>query len=268
MAIDRPPPLSKPLRLRGGKSEPILDAQTAQRLVALNQEFYQTFALPFSATRQRLQPGVRRLLEDIPPTARVLDLGCGNGELWRALAERGHTGRYLGLDFSPGLLAQAAPAQPSATLAPEFQAVDLTHKGWAKTLPMGGFERITLFAVLHHLPGRELRLGVLRPARRRLAPGGRLYISNWQFLNSPRLRQRIQPWSAAGFDENQVDLTDYLLDWRSSGQGLRYVHHFSPEELEELAAASGFRVVYRYYSDGAEGNLGLYQVWEPQGYTV
>lgn len=242
-----------------------MDVQTAQRLTALNREFYQTFARAFSATRQRLQPGVRRLLDDIQPTARVLDLGCGNGELGQALLARGHTGGSLGLDFSPGLL-QAASAEAAPAL--EFRPADLTQPGWEAGLPAAGFERITLFAVLHHLPGRALRLGLLRPACRLLAPGGRLYLSNWQFLNSPRLRQRIQPWSPAGFDERLLDPGDYLLDWRSQGQGLRYVHHFSPAELEELAAAAGFRIVNMYYSDGAEGNLGLYQVWEPQGYTV
>ncbi len=67
--------------------------------------------------------------------------------------------------------------------------------------------------------------------------------SNWQFLNSPRLRKRIQPWTRAGLTADQVDPGDYLLDWRRGGEGLRYVHHFSPEELAELAAETGFRVI-------------------------
>ena len=62
-----------------------MDSDTIQRLLALNYQFYQTFAAPFSATRQRLQPGVLRLLPAIPETARLLDLGCGNGELARQL---------------------------------------------------------------------------------------------------------------------------------------------------------------------------------------
>jgi len=54
-----------------------------------------------------------------------------------------------------------------------------------------------------------------------------------------------------------------LLDWRSGGKGLRYVHHFNEKELGELAKACGFRIMDIYYSDGERGNLGLYQVWKP-----
>jgi hypothetical protein len=53
-----------------------------------------------------------------------------------------------------------------------------------------------------------------------------------------------------------------LLDWRSGGTGLRYVHHFSEGELITLAESSGFAVVETFYSDGKEGNLAIYQVWE------
>ena len=42
-----------------------MDAETTQRLIALNHQFYQTFAAHFSATRQRLQPGVLRMLPSI-----------------------------------------------------------------------------------------------------------------------------------------------------------------------------------------------------------
>jgi hypothetical protein len=30
-----------------------------------------------------------------------------------------------------------------------------------------------------------------------------------------------------GLSANDVDPGDYLLDWRSGGEGLRYIHHFS-----------------------------------------
>jgi len=250
-----------------------LHAEIVTQLLAINQEFYQTFAAPFSATRQRLQPGVQRLLADIPQHVRLLDVGCGNGELWRALVQRGHTGQYLGVDLSPGLLEAARNEPPSMDTSDNtragkipliqatFQAADLSQAGWADGLAAAGFDRITAFAVLHHLPGWEIRLGILQTVRRLLADGGKFFLSNWQFLNSPRLRQRIQPWSQVRLDDSQVEPGDYLLDWRQGGQGLRYAHHFDPAELEALAGAAGFRVVETFLSDGAEGDLGLYQVW-------
>jgi (p)ppGpp synthase/HD superfamily hydrolase len=106
-----------------------------------------------------------------------------------------------------------------------------------------------------------LRLGLLKVVRRLLSADGSFIHSNWQFLNSEKLRARVQPWEAASLSESDVDAGDYLLDWRSGGKGLRYVHHFDENELDKLARASGFRVADTFYSDGDLGNLGLYQIW-------
>jgi len=94
-----------------------------------------------------------------------------------------------------------------------------------------------------------------------LKPGGRFIHSNWQFLNSDRLRRRIQPWDTVGLDPAALEPGDYLLDWRQGGHGLRYVHHFEPDELTALAHRAGFEPIDGFYSDGEGGNLGLYQVW-------
>jgi hypothetical protein len=121
---------------------------------------------------------------------------------------------------------------------------------------------VTAFAVLHHIPSTEIRLNILRTVRDLLADDGQFILSNWQFLNSEKLRARIQDWSLAGLNEQDVDPGDYLLDWRSGGEGLRYVHHFSETELSALASSTGFLVRDVFYSDGEGGNLGLYQIWE------
>jgi len=63
-------------------------------------------------------------------------------------------------------------------------------------------------------------------------------------------------------NDDDVDVGDYLLDWRQGGQGFRYVHHFSEAELQTLANETGFSVWHSFYSDGQGGKLGLYQVWE------
>jgi hypothetical protein len=72
----------------------------------------------------------------------------------------------------------------------------------------------------------------------------------------------VHPWNTIGLSESDVDPGDYLLDWRQGGQGVRYVHHFSQAELEELAEAAGYEVIESYLSDGENGRLGLYQVWQ------
>ena len=235
-----------------------MHSDVAQKLIKLNHQFYQTFAEAFSATRQRLQPGVQRIFEGIPPSANLLDLGCGNGELARELERRGHQGSYLGLDFSESLLVEARRETPAIA---SFQQADLTAPDLDEHLSTASFDIILAFAVLHHIPGRELRLQLLQRVSRLLVPKGRFIHSNWQPLNSARLKARLQPWEAIELTESDVDPSDYLLDWRREGRGLRYVHQFNSLELEGLAQETGFMVIDTFSSDGLGGNLGLYGEW-------
>ncbi len=239
-----------------------MDSATAARLIQLNKNFYTRFGDSFSATRHRIQPGVRRALDMLKGDESILDLGCGNGELARELAKRGHRGTYLGADFSLPLLREAE-FQPEAFSA-KFVEVDLTKLSIIsdRLSVAGGWSLITCFAVLHHIPSTELRLNILRTVRQLLKPDGLFIHSNWQFLNSEKLKGRIKAWEGVSILPSEVDAGDYLLDWRSGGAGIRYVHHFSESELDELADAAGFRVVESFSSDGETGNLGLYQVWK------
>ena len=237
-----------------------MDLSTAEHLLELNRRFYADFGPQFSATRLRIQPGVRKILTQLEGTERILDLGCGNGELARALTQSGFHGTYTGLDFSPPLLRDANLQH--GDFPAHFQAADLTTPDWDGFLGSSRFSLVTAFAVLHHIPSVELRRAILQKVHRLLEPAGRFIHSNWQFLNSETLRQRIQPWEQAGISSADVDTDDHLLDWRGGGSGLRYVHHFSPQELSQLAQETGFQVKDTFFSDGEGGKLGLYQVWE------
>ena len=192
----------------------------------------------------------------------ILDLGCGNGELARELAQRGHKGSYLGVDFSLPLLREAESQEDE--FSAKFMEVDLTRlSAFSKQLSASGsWSVVTAFAVLHHIPSQEMRLDLLQTVHQLLQPEGLFIHSNWQFLNSEKLKARIQPWEAAAVSGSDVDAGDYLLDWRSGGTGLRYVHHFNEGELKELAEATGFNFIDIFYSDGETGNLGLYELWK------
>ena len=234
---------------------------TAARLIEINRDFYTRFGDSFSATRHRIQPGVRRVLEMLNGDESILDLGCGNGELARELAKRGHRGSYLGVDFSLPLLRDAESIPKSFPV--KFIQADLTQLSKEQWIADSGkWGAVTAFAVLHHIPSDEIRLNILRAVRELLADHGKFFLSNWQFLNSEKLKARIKPWEDAAVQQPDVDAGDYLLDWRSGGEGLRYVHHFSESELSALAGMSGFVGRDTFYSDGEGGNLGLYQIWE------
>jgi tRNA (uracil-5-)-methyltransferase TRM9 len=260
-----------------------MNSSTAARLLQINRDFYDQFGASFSATRHRIQPGVRQVLETLKGDESILDLGCGNGELARTLAKRGHRGSYLGVDFSLPLL-HDAEVQP-VSFSAKFLQADLTsdwdyviarritsptqqsplHEDSASPPPVApkdSFDLVFMFAVLHHIPGYELRLNMLKKVRALLGPDGRFIHSNWQFLNSEKLKIKIQPWEAVSISESEVDAGDSLLDWRSAGKGLRYVHQFSEDELSGLAMAAGFEIVKMFHSDGESGDLDLYHVWK------
>ncbi len=234
-----------------------MNSAAAQRLLELNHEFYNHFGESFSATRQRLQPGVKRILETILDDVSVLDLGCGNGNFLRELSVRGHKAALLGVDFSLPLLRDAESA-PGV----EFREVNLAQLSqWS--VDSGQWSVITMFATLHHIPSTEIRLDILKTVRKLLNKDGKFILSNWQFLNSEKLKSRIQPWDKVGINEYDLDAGDYLLDWRSGGEGLRYAHHFTADELLGLAGQAEMRVIDSFLSDGDGGNLGLYQTWSP-----
>lgn len=88
------------------------------------------------------------------------DLGCGPGHVAAYLADRG--ARVLGVDLSPGMLAQAPPGLPVA-------AGDLL----ALPLADGALAAAVAFYSLIHLPAGS-EVAALRELRRVLAPGGTL----------------------------------------------------------------------------------------------
>jgi len=236
-----------------------MNSATAAHLIELNREFYTRFGDSFSSTRHRIQPGMRRILETLNGDENILDLGCGNGWFARELAERGHKGSYLGVDFSPPLLrdAESMPKDFSA----KFMEVDLAQLSAFSDQLTSDWSLITSFAVMHHIPSTEMRLDILKTVYQLLKPNGLFIHSNWQFLNSEKLTSRIQDWSKANLSPDDVGPNDYLLDWRSGGEGVRYIHHYDETELQELAAETGFQIKDVFYSDGETGDLGLYQVW-------
>ena len=248
---------------------------TQTTLLELNRRFYQAFGPAFAATRRRIQPGVRAVLGRIPDGGRWVDLGCGSGALAVEWAQVFSAGGYLGLDFSAALLAEARQALAGVDVPPgleiRFAQADLAGAAWAEPLAGQVFDGALAFAVLHHLPGAELRRRALHKVRGLLPAGGRFIHSNWQFQHSPKLMARRQPWALAGLSDADVEPGDTLLDWRYAlpGQpeqtGLRYVHLFSREELASLAAETGFDVEETFESDGEGGRLGLYQAWRAVG---
>ena len=200
-----------------------------------------------------------------------LDIGCGSGALAVEWMRQQRTGLYQGVDFSQDLLSEAQKeiweVHLPVGLEVKFSTADLISDRWNSPFMKTEWDGALCFAVLHHIPGIDMRQRICTSIRGLLGRQRKLYLSVWQVKNSQRLMRRILPWSQAGINEDELDAGDVLMDWRAVSEneshltGFRYVHIFTENELGTLAENSGFEVKETFYSDGKEGNLGLYQNW-------
>lgn len=121
-----------------------------------------------AAPRARVAATLALLSEE--PPARVVDLGCGGGELLDEIARRFPAARLSGLDLSPGQVAANRERRPEI----DWEVVDLESPRPLDPALAGTFDAVVALEVIEHLadPARFLEQA-LALAR----PGGRLVLS-------------------------------------------------------------------------------------------
>jgi len=109
---------------------------------------------------------------DVQPGMRVLDIGCGRGEILRQCARLG--AQAHGVDYAP---VAARMAQESGTPDKKHREPVRVYLADAKCLPFAStsFDRVLMFDLVEHLHPWELNRA-LTEARRVLRPDGRLII--------------------------------------------------------------------------------------------
>ena len=134
-------------------------------------------------------------LIDLPPTAAVLDLGCGTGVVARALAARfGFTGTVTGVDQSAHFIAAAERLATDDGVADRIELV--VADAHALPFPDASFDAVVAHTLVSHVRDP---LTVLAEAARVTRPGGSITVFDGDYASltfgcsDPRLGQVVEP---------------------------------------------------------------------------
>jgi SAM-dependent methyltransferase len=165
-----------------------------------------------------------------PAPARVLEVGCGRGDLARAIARAGHRVVAIDPDAPPGDVFQA-------TTLEAFADPDR-------------FDAVVASLALHHIPDLAAALDKIASL---LRPGGRLIVNEHAFdrLDGPTARWYLAARAAAGRDA-PGSLDDCLREWRADHAGL---HGYAAmrEELDRRFTLRFFTWTPYLYGELADG---------------
>ena len=192
---------------------------------------YDRLALRYDARwPSYISKSVQRTLAhvNLQPGDRLLDVGCGTGELLAAIASQDSGAALMGLDPSPAMLAVARAKVPGATFI----------EGTAESIPAesSSVDWLVTTSAFHYV---QDPLAARREFRRVLRSGGRLVLTDW---SADFVTMRLQArWS---------HLTDPAIR-----------HVFTAIELQALLVAAGFYVrVETYKIDWRWGLMTAYAV--------
>ncbi len=137
----------------------------------------------------------------IKPSDRVLDVGCGTGNLTlTAKSMVGPSGTVAGIDASPEMIAQARLNSERTRLAAEFQ-VGLIEK---IPHPDASFDFVINRLMMHHLPD-NLKRRALVEILRVLRPGGSLFIADFRARTESLLGHLALVFSRHGMMQTDVE---------------------------------------------------------------
>jgi ubiquinone/menaquinone biosynthesis C-methylase UbiE len=201
----------------------------------------------------------------IPPGARMLDLGCGTGQMLLRYARR--FASATGVDHSPQMLAEARANLGRAGLA----AVDLRQSDLNEFLARDDrhYDLITCVGCLHHFPHAEIPHALLALSRR-LAPAAAFLLAEPIEVPIETLPEEISRWNATSVmrgrgysapaeDPDEGPLPLALLHGALAAAGLRVVAESRGWEMfpQQLPPSLADRIALwqMHHRYGANGNI-------------
>ena len=211
------------------------DVHRARAILEMRRQQTKLFFNRVAAHWQRLKKDIlgdfdlgAQVLEKIPQTGILVDLGCGTGELLPRFAEKCRG--VIGVDSSPEMLARAREGLPGTNQNIELRLGELEH------LPLRDQEADAAVSnmVLHHV---SVPAAGIREAARILQPGGLLLITDFAKHDQESLREKYGGvW--LGFSREEI------FQWLESAG-------FSLEEFQEYPVNHGV-LIHEYLARKSE----------------
>ncbi len=214
---------------------------------------YSAIAREFSTTRERNWPEIVMLADKyIKDGMKILDLGCGNGRLYKVLQNRSI--HYLGVDVNQQFI-KTASAQYAQ---PQFVCADLLRFSSDKT-----FDAIFALAVMNHFPRVHHGL-FMKKLTELTAPNGIVIMSNWNMWNfsnkksfwrflKDRIFLREKDFEAKyATSKNSLGWRDVLTVWKKENRTVILPYYsFTLSQVKRYFRDFGFEMLQAgYFSFG------------------
>lgn len=180
----------------------------------------------------------KRILAQIAPPKRVLDLACGTGILTFAIARKYPESRVIGVDITKGYLGVARLKADAMGV----RNVDFIHSPAEEYLSDARFDTITT----SYLPKYADLPLLIRNCRRMIAPEGTLLMHDFTYPSAPmlqkifalyfKLAQPIGGWWYPEWKEVLRELPEVirLTDWVSEATAAMKEEGFCDIQIESL----------------------------------
>lgn len=210
-----------------------MDKSYAKYLLEKTKADYNLIAEEFSRQRQFLWEDLKPLSQYVQEGDRVLDLGCGNGRLFKLFENKNI--EYFGIDVSEKMIEIAKKNYPQG----KFLVADVLNLPF----PQNYFNEVFAIALLHHIPSESLRLQSLSEIKRVLKPEGLLIISvwnAWKAKNKSNLLKVIKYGFLKIIGKSKLDFKDVLIPLKKGP--ILYYHFFTLRELKKIIKKSNFKI--------------------------
>lgn len=223
-----------------------MNKETQKQLLEIVSRNYEEIAAEFDQTRKKiLWPELFKLAEMVKDGDSVLDAGCGNGRL--ASAFKAKNVKYVGIDSSQKLIEAARRNFEVSEFKVKCSKLKVGNILELDEIEEDDFDYVFCIAVLQHLPGQDLQIKALEQMKNKLAPSGKIVLTNWNLWRRKKYLKIIFKYIWLKLIcKNEMDFGDVLFDWKKGRFSQRYYHAFTKCELKKIAKKAGLKIEKMY----------------------